>query len=182
MEAEMAKKISVAGLSAAFLLTIVAVHAASPRKVIATAQVDGFTVNILPSPAIDRLPRPTSTSGSVDEVKGSGSEGTDPFANYPNLAGVSPYLSIQPGGSVTFVLKKPALSIIFVWGTPDSYNYVTLYGTNGAVIGTINGGDYGAALGGANGQFAQIVSPTPIATVVGASGNCCFEFSDAFTR
>jgi hypothetical protein len=180
MEADLALNVSVAGLSAALFLISGVARGASPGKVIATAQVDGFTVNIVSSPTIDRLPRPTKTAGNVYAQMGSvPGEGTDPFANYPKLAGVSPYLSIQPGGTVTFLLKTPASSIMFVWGTPDGYNTVTLYDTTGAVIGTINGADYAGALGGANGQFAQIVSPVLIGKVVGASGYCCFEFSDA---
>jgi hypothetical protein len=144
--------------------------AATPGKVLNTAVVDGFTVNILRFPKVARLPKPTSTSGNV--TSGTDANGTSPYGNSP-LAG-SPFLSMD-GGSVDFMLKQPASSVVFIWGSPDSYNYVNLYDVSGNLIGTLNGGDIANAFGFTDGQYTQIVSPTPIGSVSASSDECCFE-------
>ncbi len=141
-----------------------------PGKVLNSASVDGFTVNVLRFPTVAHLARPTSTTGTV--TSGTNADGTNPYGSSP-LAG-SAFLSMN-GGSVTYVFKHPAAWIAFIWGTPDSYNYVSLYDTTGALIGTLNGGDIASAFGFQTGQYMQILSTTHIGSVVASSDQCCFE-------
>jgi hypothetical protein len=144
--------------------------AAVPGKVLQTATVDGFTVNVLSFPTVARLRQPRSTTGTVET--GVYAPGSSPYYGSP-LVG-APYVSIV-GGTATYKLANPAGWIAFIWGTPDSYNTVSLYGRGGTLIGTLNGADVDNALGIGNGAYVQIVSPTPVATVVSASSSCCFE-------
>ncbi len=144
--------------------------AAVPGRVLATAVVDGFTVNVLRFPTVARLAVPTTTTGTV--LTGAGVEGSSPYYDTP-LSG-APYVSIV-NGSATYKIKHPAGYIAFIWGTPDAYNTVSLYDHGGNLIGTLNGGDVGSAFNITNGALVQILSPTPIATVVSASTSCCFE-------
>jgi len=148
-----------------------AVAAPPPGKVLSTATVDGFTVNVLRFPTVAHLPKPTSTAGSVGI--GANVSGTSPYGG-TSLAG-SPFLSMDEGGSVVFKLKQAAGSVLFIWGTPDPYNTVNLYDTSGNLIGSLNGGDIATAFGFSTGQYTQIVSPTPVAMVTASSGGCCFE-------
>lgn len=140
-------------------------------KVLGSAVVDGFTVNLLRFPTVARLPKPSSSSGDV--TTGAGADGTNPYGNSA-LAG-SAFLSMNTGGSVRFSLKHPASAISLIWGTPDSYNYISLYDTSGNLIGTLNGGDISGAFGFTTGQYVQIRSPSPVGSVTAWSDGCCFE-------
>ena len=151
--------------------------AVMPGKVLQTAVVDGFTVNVLRFPTVARLAKPTTTTGTV--TIGAGADGTSPYSGTA-LAG-SAFLSMN-GGSATYVLKHPASWVAFIWGTPDSYNTVSLYDTTGALIGTLNGGDIASQFGFTDGQYMQILSPTPVGSVVANSTQCCFEVGNQTSK
>ena len=138
-----------------------------PGKVLATATVDGFTVNLLRFPTVARLKRPTSTTGTV--TMGVNAQGSNPYAGSP-LDG-SPFLSVN-GGTATFALKQPVAWVALIWGTPDNYNTVSLYDTSGNLIGSVYGGDIVNAFGFANGLYLQILSTTPIGAAVAGSDQC----------
>jgi len=152
--------------------------AMTPGKVLGTAVVDGFTVNELRFPTVARLMKPTVASGAV--TTGTNATGTNPYDGSA-LAG-APFLSLDNGGSVTYVLKHPAAWVALIWGTPDSYNYVSLYDTSGALIGTLNGGDISTAFGFSYGHYLQIVSPKLVGSVAASSAGCCFEMGNQAAR
>jgi hypothetical protein len=165
--------------------------ALKPPAIMASAVVDGFTVNIRALPRKDTLPVPHRTTGTVMTLIGSdGNYGFDPFYEIPNLAGVSPYLSLQPGATARFLLKKASYSVTFFWGTPDTDQYIRLFDGSNRLIGTLQGADFQTAFGFSeyNRPFpigqedtTQIVSVIPIKRVelVEESANiCCFEFSN----
>jgi hypothetical protein len=147
-------------------------------KVLATASVDGFTVNVLTFPTTARLNLPKSTTGTV--TTGVNAQGTNPYNDSTKLAG-SPFLSIS-GGTATYTIKHAASYIAFIWGTPDSYNTVSLYDKGGNLIGTVNGGDIANAFGFSTGQYLQILSATPVASVVASSTQCCFEVGNQIAK
>jgi hypothetical protein len=148
-----------------------------PGRVLATAVVDGFTVNVLRFPTVARLNVPKSTTGTV--TTGVNAQGTNPYGG--TLLSGSPFLSIN-GGSATYTIKHPAAWIAFIWGTPDSYNTVSLYDKSGNLIGALNGGDIANAFGFTTGQYMQIISPRPVASVVAASSACCFEVGNQISK
>jgi hypothetical protein len=82
----------------------------------------------------------------------------------------------------TYTIKHPAAWIAFIWGTPDSYNTVSLYDKSGNLIGALNGGDIANAFGFTTGQYMQIISPRPVASVVAASSACCFEVGNQISK
>ncbi len=148
-----------------------------PGRVLATAVVDGFTVNVLRFPTVAKLNLPKTTTGNV--TTGVNAQGTNPYGG--TLLAGSPFVSIS-GGTATYTIKHPAAWIAFVWGTPDSYNTVSLYDQGGNLIGTLNGGDIANAFGFSTGQYMQILSPTPVASVVSASTQCCFEVGNQVSK
>ncbi len=64
-----------------------------PGRVLATAVVDGFTVNVLRFPTVARLNVPKSTTGTV--TTGVNAQGTNPYGG--TLLSGSPFLSINGG-------------------------------------------------------------------------------------
>jgi hypothetical protein len=151
-----------------------AAMAAVPGKVLQTAVVDGFTVNVLRFPTVARLPLPKTMTGDV--TVGTDVVGTNPYTG-SSLAG-SPYLVMDNGGAIAYKIKNPADWVAFIWGTPDYFNIVTLYDASGNVIGTLNGADIQYAFGFHPGQYMQIISPTPVAKVSATSSTCCFEIGN----
>ncbi len=183
-------------LSATLLASAYAMQAATaapPGKVVASAVVDGFTVDILPLPTKDVFPKLTATSGNVVKTTGSQGVGVDPFQGIPKLENVSPYWSMQDGSTATISLPVPSASFTFLWGTPDSNQSISLYDIDNQLIGTIQGGDFETAfnINPGNRSFpigqediTQIFSSTPIKTVILNEGGgwCCFEFSNVSSQ
>ena len=145
--------------------------ASLPGAVEQSAAVNGFTVKLRAFPTAAHLPRPTSEGGEV--FIGRDAPGTSPYLGTP-LDG-RPFLSMETGGSVTYVLKAPAASVSLIWGTPDAYNVVDLFDTKGIYIGVVTGADITKAFPGEKSGFFQIVSPVPIGSVNAFSAGCCFE-------
>ena len=157
--------------SCGLAFSFVASAASLPGAVEGSAAINGFTVKLRAFPTVARLARPTSQSGAV--IIGRGAPGTSPYVGTP-LDG-KPFLSMETGGSVTYVLKAPAASVSLIWSTPDAYNVVDLFDTKGSYIGVVTGADITKAFPGEKNGFFQIVSPAPIGSVNAFSAQCCFE-------
>jgi PEP-CTERM motif len=88
------------------------------------------------------------------------------------------YVFAQEGGSVTLNFAAPLTSVTIYWGSPDSYNTITL--SNGDVI---TGAEVAAALGisdtGLNGDSRWVTitdAGKPFTSLVATSGSPAFEF------
>ena len=150
--------------------------------------IDGFRVKILPLPTFDKFPIPDSKSGEVKSYVGYKRHDFDPFYQLPGLAGVSPYLAIYPGSSVTFSFPSRS-SFKFYWGTPDVFNSISFY-SGGNLVGTLLGADFQQAYGFSEAHrpfpigyedLIRVESNVPFDTVVlSDSSGCCFEFSNVY--
>jgi hypothetical protein len=172
------------------------------------AIIDGFdvTFNALPTTALSQ--------GLPDGLSINGTSYTPANLVYPVPGGIGGYshLSSNPwgatnpfqyslslngsiydgiwNGAATYSFNAPQSSFSILWGTIDANNAVRFYGTNGAVIGTINGGDLAAAATTdfpgyqwANGVNITVqLASTPFSSVSAIGGvNLTFEYANLVT-
>ncbi|MGO8766550.1 MAG: hypothetical protein ACLQSR_15605 [Limisphaerales bacterium] len=107
------------------------------------------------------------------------------FGESPNYGpDSSQYVLVEPNGSATLTFPTAQNYFGILWGSIDSYNYLTFTFYNGAnnIVGTLTGsniilnpwGDQGV-----NGTaYVNITSTTSFTSVVATSSNYSFEFDD----
>ena len=140
------------------LLALGATAFAAPVQIVSQDDSDFLT---LPSSSLS--PYTSSTTGTVYfNVTGSvANVYRSPFENAHSTLGATqdasnggwqlpgfdklPYTSVQANSSATYSFMSPATEINLLWGSPDSYNYITFFsGANGS--GTNEGTISGSAL------------------------------------
>jgi hypothetical protein len=156
--------------------------------------IDGFAVAIGKYATSATYPTPTSTAGNVllNEVGNDNvdDDPVDPFLLSPGLRGVSPYIAIEVGGSVTFSFPTPMRKLQILWGTIDSNNVISFYDKAGKLVGTLSGQgiqqSYGLNPNARSGfgyeASVRIISPKKFTTIVLTTGTPCFEFSNVFAQ
>jgi hypothetical protein len=144
--------------------------------------VDGFNITVIKNPTKGVLPQPNPVSnGGVYYLVGGESypPGVDPFQYIKKLAGVTPFLSIQPESTATFKFKNPVTNLAIFWGSIDADNEIKFLDSSMSQVGnTLIGADLIAA--GVQGDVnLNINSGSPFSYVVLLDGpNCCFEFAN----
>jgi hypothetical protein len=114
----------------------------------------------------------------------------DPFLLSPKLKGVSPYIAIEVGGSVTFTFPTPMRKLQILWGTIDYNNVISFYDKAGKLVATLTGQGiqqaYNINPGDRSGigyeASVRIISPKKFSTIVLTTGTPCFEFSNVFAQ
>ncbi|MEJ0047371.1 MAG: hypothetical protein WDN04_15615 [Rhodospirillales bacterium] len=169
------------------LLGAVAVTAPAVGK-----PINGFAVAIGHYATSDTYPTPTSTAGPVllNVVGTVNGDPYDPFVLSPGLKGVSPYIAIEAGGSVTFSFPTPMRKLQILWGSVDSTNIITFYDAAGKQVGALTGQGIQQAYNinaGARQKYGyeasvRIISPTKFSKIVLTTGISCFEFSNVFAE
>ncbi|WP_420336498.1 VPLPA-CTERM sorting domain-containing protein [Roseibium sp.] len=89
------------------------------------------------------------------------------------------YSSVQAGSSVTFLFDKVMKGFSLIWGSPDTYNDLTIELISSGTTYTINGGSVAPPLG----ILASLVEVTDVEfdKMVLTSGRNAFEFSNLTT-
>jgi hypothetical protein len=96
----------------------------------------------------------------------------------------SQYVALEANASATFNFSAPQDYFGLLWGSVDSYNALSFYDTQGALIGTVTGTDAVGAnqadgdVGINNTFYVNITSVIPFSKVMATSGWNTFEFDD----
>jgi hypothetical protein len=154
--------------------------------------IDGFSVSIGHYATSDTYPTPTSTAGPVllDVVGTVNGDPVDPFLLSPGLRGVSPYIAIEYGGSVTFSFPTPRRKLQILWGSIDSNDAITFYDAAGKQVGVLYGlgilQAYNLSIVTRRGYgyeaSVRIISPVKFSKIVLTTFISCFEFSNVFAE
>ena len=118
----MLRLVTAAGAIVAMSALAAPAMAVVPGKVLNSASVDGFTVNVLRFPTVAHLARPTSTTGTV--TSGTNADGTNPYGGSP--------LACSVGLTVLDVVEKEKLADnIFARGEQLKLGLQKLVGSHG---------------------------------------------------
>jgi hypothetical protein len=174
-------------LVGAVFLGIVGMDASAVGK-----PIEGFSVSIGHYATSDTYPTPTSTAGPVllDVVGTVNGDPVDPFLLSPGLKGVSPYIAIEYGGSVTFNFPTPRRKLQILWGSIDGNDTITFYDAAGNQVGVLYGQDilqaYNLSIVTRRGYgyeaSVRIISPVKFSKIVLSTFISCFEFSNVFAQ
>ena len=120
-------------------------------------------------PADNYTPPTSILYGSNVVLGASGSSGgASPFADT-----TSKYVGIQ-SGTAEYYFGAPENTLSLVWGSPDAYNFVSLY-NGGIQVGALNGSSIGQA---SQNYFTTLTSTSAFDRVDFSSDNIAFEISN----
>lgn len=85
----------------------------------------------------------------------------------------SPYVGIK-SGTAEYFFNSPENTLSLVWGSPDAYNFVSLY-SGGTLVGALDGTSIGTA---DHNYFVTLTSTNPFDRVDFYSSNIAFEISN----
>jgi hypothetical protein len=182
-------------LAAAFGLAVIGTAAASPLTFTATVGgvATGSNLNFLTfdgsvlSPAVTLgLSNAQIVTGSVTNLYAmpyfSNNNGAFFGESPANGQDATPYVSVEGGGTATFVFDAAQSYFGLLWGSVDTYNALAFYDKNGDLVGIIDGAAVTASANGdqgSNGTFyVNVLSDEAFTTVVASSSSNAFEFDD----
>lgn len=117
--------------------TILASGATLASAATVTLGATGFGPGLLPAAQSVTGPVAQDVTGSVAGQR------TDPWGA-TDFAGTGAYTAVGQGGSATYALGATTTSFSFLWGTPDSYNTLSLL-LGGVVVDSVAGDQTGIA-------------------------------------
>jgi hypothetical protein len=169
-------------MAAAFISILCASAACSA---VAQTVIDKVTVTQGTPPQCDLFPpAPSSVTNEIRIVQGAPPNiASDPFANIPGLANVSPYITLRGHtakytASAVFTVPKGRRYLNILWGSVDTWEGITFLRQDGSAIATVGGADLINAGIPTDNPYLTLRSPELFYSVMLWATEPGFEFSD----